>query len=369
MLKHILSGIFLVIVALAVFADYEAQFRNGITAMDRRKWAEAATAMRRAIAENPTESSRKVFIYGTRYVEYTPHFYLGVALSKASDCAGATQALRASERQGVITRMAGYRELTQILARCAPSEPAEVRPEPVTPPVQKPPEPVKPVQTPPQPAPNTSTQPLPIPDTTKGPSSLPATTTSKPSNTASVSPTVAPIDPALIAARQRLSALVFDARKLADGPRPLARAAASRAALQRAITTASSAGNSNSVKSVQSAADTLTVAAADYRRLLSAPGEPDAQLADAVRAYIRGDYETTAALLERATFQTPKARGQAALFRAAARHAMYTLDGEKNTGLRTQAIADLREYRRLNKAQPDVRLFPPPFRRLYAETR
>lgn len=341
MRKYLLAAFFLAGMAPELFADYESRFRNGVTAMDRRRWAEAAAAMRSAIAVNPTESSKKIFIYGTRYVEYTPHFFLGVALSKTNNCSDAVAALQTSEQQGVIKRTSGYRELKQILSTCAPPEPVNVRTEPARQPE------VQPAPAPVVPAPITIPTPPPLETST-----------------------AVSIDPALVAARQKLATLLMDARRLLGGSRPTARAAASRDALARAINAAATATNSTSPQAVQSAMNALTVASADFRRVLTAaPGETDAQLSEAVRAYIRGDYQRTAALLERAAFPSPKARAQAALFRAAARYALYTLDGEKNDRLRSQAIADLREYRRIDATPPDARLFPPPFRRLYAEIR
>lgn len=348
MRKYLLAAFCLAGMAPELFADYESSFRNGITAMDRRRWAEAAAAMRSAIAENPTESSKKIFIYGIRYVEYTPHFFLGVALSKTNNCSDAVAALQTSEQQGVIKRTSGYRELKQILSTCAPQEPVNARTEPARQPE------VQPAQPAPAPA-----VPAPIPERMTVPTP-PRVETS----------TAVSIDPALVAARRKLATLLMDARSLLDGSRTPAGAAASRDALARAINAAATATDSNSPQALQSAMNALTVASADFRRVLTAaPGETGAQLSEAVRAYIRGDYQRTAALLERAAFPSPKARAQAALFRAAARYALYTLDGGKNDSLRSQAIADLREYRRIDATQPDARLFPPPFRRLYAEIR
>lgn len=355
MRRHLLAALWFAGMAPLALADYQAHFQSGITAMDRRRWAEAAVAMRKAIAENPQESSKKVFIYGTRYVEYTPHFFLGVALSNANNCGEAVTALEASERQEVIKRTANYRELKQILAMCAPQAPVTVRTEPArSPEVQKP----APELAPPVP------QPVPVPEAIKV-QQPPATTTTSPAG-----PPQAAIDPALVAARQKLEAALSDSRRLLDGSRPSASAAASRDALARAIDSAATASNSTSTPAVQSAAKALSGASTDFRRALATvPGGARAQLAEAVRAYIRGDYQTTAALLERARFELPQERAQAALFRAAARYALYTLEGNRNDGLRSQAIADLREYRRIDATQPDARLFPPPFQRLYSEAR
>ena len=373
MRKLLLAAVCLAGLAPALYADYQASFRNGITAIDRRRWSEAAAAMRAAIAENPNEGAKKVFIYGTRYVEYTPHYYLGLALSRSNNCTEAVPALRQSEQQGVITRTSSYKDLKAILAACGASDAPSIRNDPPPPPpvVQTQPDPTPAYVPPVVPAPTvpqrTTTQPVtpervtPVPDPITRPQATATTTT--------VAPVAPRPDPALIASRQKLTRLVADSRKLLNEPRS-ERSAKSRDALTRAINTAATASNSDSTQTIQSATNALNGAADDFRRMSdTAPGLSDRQLADAVRAYLRGDYERTATLLEGLTFDSPKARAQAALFRAAASYARFTLAGGKDEILRTQAIAELRQYRRMESAAPDARLFPPPFRKLYAEVR
>jgi hypothetical protein len=82
-------------------ADYRESYRKGREAVDRKRWAEVAERMREALAENPTEGE-KVKLYGVRFEPYLPHFYLGLALVYAGDCAGAVKAFQASEEQGAI---------------------------------------------------------------------------------------------------------------------------------------------------------------------------------------------------------------------------------------------------------------------------
>lgn len=82
----------------------------------------------------------------------------------------------------------------------------------------------------------------------------------------------------------------------------------------------------------------------------------------AINSYLHGRYEEAARVLTQAKFDDPAARGEAALLRAAARHAMYRSGGEKDPALRAQIDADLRVYRSLRpNAKPDPRLFPPSF--------
>ena len=87
-----------------------------------------------------------------------------------------------------------------------------------------------------------------------------------------------------------------------------------------------------------------------------------ARLAVAVTAYLHGRYDETARLLTETKFDDRAAVAEAALFRAAARYALYRIGGEKDAGLRTQLDADLKQYRTLApNARPDARIFPPSF--------
>ena len=86
------------------------------------------------------------------------------------------------------------------------------------------------------------------------------------------------------------------------------------------------------------------------------------RLAVAVTAYLHGRYDETARLLTETKFDDRAAAAEAALFRAAAHHALYRIGGEKDAALRAQIDADLRQYRNLApNARPDPRVFPPGF--------
>ena len=84
------------------------------------------------------------------------------------------------------------------------------------------------------------------------------------------------------------------------------------------------------------------------------------QLVAGIAAYLRGDYEQTTTLLAASKFTDRAAGAEAALFRAAARDALYRIGGSKNDALRRDVERDLKTYRELNpKGRPDPRLFPP----------
>ncbi len=93
-----------------------------------------------------------------------------------------------------------------------------------------------------------------------------------------------------------------------------------------------------------------------------APIETRARLTTAIRAYLEGQYEVTLRVLDAKPFTDRNAAAEAALFRAAARDALYRAGGEKDEALRAAIETDLRVYRELRgKRKPDPRIFPPRF--------
>ena len=63
--------------AATATAGYEENFREGVRAGDLKKWQEAAAHMAEAIAENPTESKKRIALSGVFSSPYIPHFYRG----------------------------------------------------------------------------------------------------------------------------------------------------------------------------------------------------------------------------------------------------------------------------------------------------
>jgi hypothetical protein len=87
-----------------------------------------------------------------------------------------------------------------------------------------------------------------------------------------------------------------------------------------------------------------------------------ARLSAAIDAYLGGRYELATRILSESRFTDRAAAGEAALFRAAARHALYRSSGGQDAALRDLVASDLREYRALRpNARPDPRVFPPGF--------
>jgi len=85
-------------------------------------------------------------------------------------------------------------------------------------------------------------------------------------------------------------------------------------------------------------------------------------LSAAVTAYLGGRYTDAARLLDSAQFTDRTLAAEVALFRAASRHALYRIGGEKDGALKALIDLDLQRYRALRgKAQPDPRIFSPSF--------
>ena len=85
------------------------------------------------------------------------------------------------------------------------------------------------------------------------------------------------------------------------------------------------------------------------------------RLSSAVKSYLHGRYDESLRVLASVQLEGPAA-GEAALLRAANRHALYRIGGEKDAKLRAQIDSDLREYhQRRPNARPDPRMFPPAF--------
>lgn len=87
-----------------------------------------------------------------------------------------------------------------------------------------------------------------------------------------------------------------------------------------------------------------------------------ALLAAAVTEYLRGHYAEASRLLASAQLSDRALAAEAALFRAASKHALYRIGGEKDETLKRDVEHDLDRYRTLRgSAAPDPRVFPPSF--------
>lgn len=90
-------------------------YQQGRAAYSEGRWGDAADAMERALAENPTEQiSVRV---RSESISYVPHFWLGLSQLKLGETAKARASLSRSESQSVIQKTTHYTELRRALSQ------------------------------------------------------------------------------------------------------------------------------------------------------------------------------------------------------------------------------------------------------------
>jgi hypothetical protein len=89
------------------WADYMA-YARGQEAAEKQDWGVVETAMQEALAGNPTPKVR-VKLYGQRFAPYVPHYYLGLAAYKQSDCAGAMRWFGDATAAAVIAQLSEFK--------------------------------------------------------------------------------------------------------------------------------------------------------------------------------------------------------------------------------------------------------------------
>jgi hypothetical protein len=279
------------VTAAGARADYRESYRKGIEAVDRGNWAEAAKRMREALAEQPREGER-LKLYGMRFEDYLPHYYLGLALYNAKDCQGALQAWQVSDSQGAVRKTGRYKSLQSARAECQ-TRLAQAAPKPAAP-------------------------------------------SATPTAVAQAAPRGEPEPP-----------------KVVETPRPAPSPAAPSATPSAVVPRATAAPSPTplAVKPVR-------------------PSAPPADLLAAAQAYFNGEYDDAAQALARTSYAGGRELMHALVLRAAARYALYQLGGEKEDGLRQQALADIQACRRLDPAfSPDPHVFSPRFTQLFKSAR
>jgi tetratricopeptide (TPR) repeat protein len=86
------------------------------------------------------------------------------------------------------------------------------------------------------------------------------------------------------------------------------------------------------------------------------------RLRAAMNSYLHGRYAEALRVLTQSRFDDRAAAAEAALFRAASRHALYRSGGEKDGAAMKQIAEDIALYRALRpEGKPDPRVFPPGF--------
>lgn len=104
-----------------MWADVEQSFKKGVEASDLEEWKDAADHFREAIAQDPQESEKRVFISGVFSRPYVPHFYLGWSLYQlgSEHCEAALESWKISQSQGVVQNLRRqYQELQKGQKTC-----------------------------------------------------------------------------------------------------------------------------------------------------------------------------------------------------------------------------------------------------------
>ena len=177
----------LCLAAGAAQADWKKDYDRGVKAAESGNWAEAASAMRAALAEDSEPNARKRF-QGVVYKVYVPHHYAGLAAYRQGDCKTALDYWNNGANASVVSGIAalnsvqskGIADCNTKLAAASKPTPPVATPTP-QPPVVKPSEPVAsttpakpPVTTPVKPAEPPPTKPVapPAPSATPAPAAL-----------------------------------------------------------------------------------------------------------------------------------------------------------------------------------------------------
>lgn len=127
----------------AAFADYKQDYQDGLEAADKGNWSEVQRLMRSALSEESRPTAR-MRAYGTVYIPYVPHYYLGLASARLGDCSGAVAAFGNAASRGVVSKLSALSATqSQEQTRCTEMlAQANAKPEPPTTVIDKPVPPV-----------------------------------------------------------------------------------------------------------------------------------------------------------------------------------------------------------------------------------
>ncbi len=335
-------------------ADYKDSYRKGVELAEKGNWAEVARHMRAALAEQPREGEQ-VKLYGMRFEPYLPHFYLGLAMANTGDCEGALAQWVTSQGQGAVQKTAHFKTLQKSRDACQ----TRVAKKPTSPPSG--------------------------PDPAVGQAVQAAENELAKAEEASRALAALESDPLLAAgwdqdaalggAQKQARDLAASARtklQSAKGKGDLAQIAEAREMAARAAQQLEGVRQEGGRRRESARLAAEKKAAEDARRAdlrsptPSASAGPPAELLQAARAYFGGQYRTAADSLAKVTYPGGPAAVHALLFRAAARHSLYVMGGQKDDTLRQSALADVQALRKLDpRFSPDAVAFSPRFREFF----
>jgi hypothetical protein len=345
-------------------ADYKETYKKGLEAVERSQWAAAEGFMREAIKERPAEGE-SIRLYGQRFETYLPQYYLGLALFQKGDCEGAVKAWETSEAQGAIRKASQYKSLTKNRGEC------QVR-------LAKAPTPTPKAPVGPDPAA--------VAAATRGAEAeiTRAEEASRAAATLQADPLLAPVwsqEAGLGPAQGRAAEALTTARARLDSGKKKPDLAQLGEAKDLAANAASQFDAIRSTAQTRQAALRAEKARADAQPRSTptplpltpaggAPGGVPADLTAGARAFFGGEYGRAIDLLKGADRAQGRVGAHALAIRAAARYALYILDGNKDEELRRGAESDVRANRRVDPAfRLDPQAFSPRFVEFYRATR
>jgi hypothetical protein len=397
---RLLAGICLcsIVMATVVFtahaADFKTPYKNGLTAADRDNWSEVVRWMEESTALNPDASDSKIKFYGTRYVPYTPYYYLGLAHYNLGNCRAAVTAWETSANQGV----ANLGDVQSQLEECR-RQLVKPTPEPTAAPVPiatRPPQPPKPDRQLIERATGTAEGAVngavaaerAVAELRANPDAAQAWRSE-----ASLEKAFSDAAGKLAAARTALQKGVSDedpetlrqAEDLANqaqrefkGLQPRLREAQDRLVQARTdLDRELIADQARQDEEAGRAAAALRTPTAGASRVQPAtPSAPQSRpaaptsLRSAAAAFLSGDYATTISLLADESFANRRASAFAHLLSAASRLHLYHAGGESDNAQRRKAEDDVRSCKSIDSSiAPDEEAFSPRFVRFFTSTR
>lgn len=352
---------------LAAHADYKDSYKQAIQEIDKENWAQAAKLLQKAVDERPQDSGENLLIYGKRFEPYLPQYYLGLALYKTGNCEGAVAAWDLSETQGAVRKKGdAFKALQKNRDECRtklaankPKTPSGPDPAQVSQAAQAAEGEISRAEQAERAAAGFQTEPL----------------------LAKTWEQDAALGPALERGRQELANArsKLDAGKRKPDLAALGEARDSASRAQRAFETLRTAAAQKKEEAGRkvaaatprptAAAPVNTLAAATPTPAVAVAGGPPADLVAAADAFFAAKYAQAADRL-RPDGWTGRAAVHGFLMRAAARHALYVIGGERDGALLRDAQEDVRSTRKLDPAlAPDPQAFSPRFLDFYKTNR
>jgi hypothetical protein len=93
------------------------EFKTGIRAQDHGDWQGSVPLLRLSLEKLP-EDGERVRIYGGKYMNYLPHYYLGLAFYRQNNCVAALKEWELSVGVGAVLNTEEHNALVSYLSDC-----------------------------------------------------------------------------------------------------------------------------------------------------------------------------------------------------------------------------------------------------------